>query len=92
MESGIRNLGWRFCLTDSIVLGSALMPFSLIYPKTRISPSSFGSIYCLKKLRVQLSLDIAQKPLECKCCDLELVDMKVFPRNRSNSAVLRTGR
>ncbi|XP_062120271.1 uncharacterized protein LOC133834620 [Humulus lupulus] len=90
-ENGIRNLGWGFCSTDSIVLGSALVPFGLIYPKIAILPNNFGCNDCSKRLHVQLSLeilDVAQKPLECKCCDLELVNFKLLPRNRSDNDVL----
>lgn len=90
-ESGIRNLGWGFCSSDSIVLGSALVPFGLIYPKIGISPSSFDCNDSFKKHHVQLSLeilDVAQKPLECKCCDLELLDSKLLPVNRSENDVL----
>ncbi|EXB72480.1 hypothetical protein L484_000762 [Morus notabilis] len=89
-ESGIRNLGWGFCSSDSIVLGSALVPFGLIYPKIGISPNGLSCNDCSKKLHVQLSLeilDVAQKPLECKCCDLELVDLKLSPVNRSDNGV-----
>ncbi|KAF4351352.1 hypothetical protein F8388_022727 [Cannabis sativa] len=80
-ESGVRNLGWGFCSTDSIVLGSALVPFGLIYPRIAISPNNFSCNDCSKKLHMQLSLeilDVAQKPLECKCCDLELIDNDVL--------------
>ncbi|KAM6586699.1 hypothetical protein CsatA_009304 [Cannabis sativa] len=90
-ESGVRNLGWGFCSTDSIVLGSALVPFGLIYPRIAISPNNFSCNDCSKKLHMQLSLeilDVAQKPLECKCCDLELVNLKLLPRNRSDNDVL----
>ncbi|KAL5568447.1 hypothetical protein UlMin_025022 [Ulmus minor] len=90
-ESGIRSMGWGFCSTDSIVLGSALVPFGLIYPKIGIAPNTFCCNELIKKLNVHLSLeilDISGKPLECKCCDLELVDLKVLPKSRSNNDVL----
>ncbi|PON57766.1 Treslin [Parasponia andersonii] len=90
-ENGIRNLGWGFCSINSIVLGSALVPFGLIYPRVGISPDNFDCNDCVSKFRVQLSLeilDVAQKPLECKCCDLELVNLKLWPRNRSDNDVL----
>ncbi|KAK1575443.1 hypothetical protein Q3G72_005517 [Acer saccharum] len=35
-ESGIRGLGWGFCSSDSIVLGSVLVNFGLIYPRIGI--------------------------------------------------------
>ena len=84
--SGVRSLGWGFCSTDSIVLGSALVPFGLIYPKIAISSKVFDYSDNRKTLHAQLSLeilDVSGKPLECKCCDLQLVNLKMSPRNRS---------
>jgi hypothetical protein len=86
--SGIRSLGWGFCSTDSIVLGSALVPFGLIYPKIAISSKFFNFNNNCKKLHAQLSLeilDVSAKPLECKCCDLEMVDLKMSSRNRCDN-------
>ncbi|KAK0598135.1 hypothetical protein LWI29_031947 [Acer saccharum] len=40
-ESGIRGLGWGFCSSDSIVLGSVLVNFGLIYPRIGISSRLF---------------------------------------------------
>lgn len=94
-ESGIRDLGWGFSSTDSIVLGSALLPFGLIYP--RIGISSYFSLYnerC-KRVHVQLSLeilDVKGKPLQCKCCELELIVPRIFHENRlDGSTNLQTG-
>ncbi|CAL8127712.1 unnamed protein product [Prunus armeniaca] len=87
LKSGIRSLGWGFCSTDSIVLGSALVPFGLIYPEIGISPKFFGCNDCHKKVYTHLSLeilDVIGKPLECKFCDLKLVDLKMFPRNTAD--------
>lgn len=84
--SGIRSLGWGFCSTNSIVLGSALVPFGLIYPKIAISSKVFHFGDSCKTVNAQLSLeilDVAGKPLECKCCDLKMVNLKMLPRNRS---------
>jgi hypothetical protein len=86
--SGIRRLGWGFCSTDSIVLGSALVPFGLIYPKIAISSNFFNFNDICKKLHAQLSLeilDVSAKTLECKCCDLEMVDLKMSSRNRCDN-------
>ncbi|KAL5993579.1 hypothetical protein ACLOJK_014504 [Asimina triloba] len=84
-ESGIRGLGWGFCSTDVITLGSALVPFGLIYPSIASTMvSKFGSVRC-KVGCAELSLgimDVKGKPLECKCCDLEVLDLNL-PRERS---------
>ncbi|XP_050225797.1 uncharacterized protein LOC126675231 [Mercurialis annua] len=80
-ERGFRELGWGFCSSDCIVLGSALVPFGLIYPRIGISPKKISFDCSLKPARAQLNLEIMDvngKPLECKCCDLELVHWNVF--------------
>ncbi|KAB2598729.1 hypothetical protein D8674_001649 [Pyrus ussuriensis x Pyrus communis] len=88
-ESGVRSLGWGFCSTGSIILGSALVPFGLIYPEIGISSKFFGCDDSHKKVNAQLSLeilDVSGKPLECKFCDLQLVDLKMLPRNAADDA------
>ncbi|EOA12861.1 hypothetical protein CARUB_v10025829mg [Capsella rubella] len=68
-DSGIRELGWGYCSTDSIVLGSSIVPFGLIYPAIGICPKLSTS----QKFTVQASLEIADidgKPMECKCGEL----------------------
>ncbi|XWS50420.1 hypothetical protein CRYUN_Cryun12cG0086200 [Craigia yunnanensis] len=83
LESGIRSLGWGFCSTDSIVLGSALVPFGLIYPKIVVSSNCFPGFDFNDdsgRRNAQLSLEILDangKPLECKCCELEFVNFKM---------------
>ncbi|XP_015571098.1 uncharacterized protein LOC8277055 [Ricinus communis] len=80
-ESGIRDLGWGICSSDCIVLGSALLPFGLIYPRIGISPKFVNFDDSLKPIHAQLILEILDvngKPLECKCCDLELVNLNIF--------------
>ncbi|KAL5744742.1 hypothetical protein ACOSQ2_027858 [Xanthoceras sorbifolium] len=85
-EGGIRDLGWGFCSSDSIVLGSVLVNFGLIYPQIGISSCLFEwKNDDFKTIRAQLSLeilDVSGKPLECKCCDLELINLDMFKRNR----------
>ncbi|KAJ6418737.1 hypothetical protein OIU84_002002 [Salix udensis] len=78
---GIKGLGWGFCSSDSIVLGSALVPFGLIYPRIGVSPIFYDFNACCKRVCAQLSLeilDVSEKPLGCKCCDLELVNLARF--------------
>ncbi|KAF2315518.1 hypothetical protein GH714_039979 [Hevea brasiliensis] len=80
-ESGIRDLGWGFCSSESIVLGSALVPFGLIYPRIGISPRLINLDDSYQAINAQLSLeilDVSEKPLECKCCDIELVNLNWF--------------
>ncbi|XAR52262.1 hypothetical protein NMG60_11020228 [Bertholletia excelsa] len=77
--TGIRSLGWGFCSTDSIILGSALIPFPLIYPTIGVSFNFLYSNDNFKPSPVQLTLeilDVKGMPLECKCCDLELLKLK----------------
>ncbi|KAK9291920.1 hypothetical protein L1049_019872 [Liquidambar formosana] len=88
--NAIKGLGWGFCSTDSIVLGSAIVPFGLIYPIIGVSSNLFDCDDFCKKNNAQLSLqisDVSRKPLECKCCDLDLIDLKMLPRNRSNDVL-----
>ncbi|KAL5708891.1 hypothetical protein ACHQM5_019639 [Ranunculus cassubicifolius] len=76
---GIKRLGWGFCSTDAIVLGSLFVPFGMIYPKIGCSLMNFCPDTCVIKDQVELSLtitDVSGKPLECNCCDLELLDLK----------------
>ncbi|XP_061342035.1 uncharacterized protein LOC133288321 [Gastrolobium bilobum] len=83
-ETGAGKLGWGFCSVDSIVLGSVLVPFGLIYPKIGISWESVRVNHCSsRKVQVQLSLqilDVNGNPIELNCCDLELVDLKILGR------------
>ncbi|RDX64121.1 hypothetical protein CR513_57357, partial [Mucuna pruriens] len=79
LETGVGRLGWGFCSLDSVLLGSALVPFGLVYPKIG---GSWGSDCCSSRdvnVRVQLSLrilDVNGSPIEYNCCDLEFVDVK----------------
>ncbi|XP_057951108.1 uncharacterized protein LOC131145950 isoform X2 [Malania oleifera] len=80
-ESGIKSLGWGFCSTESIVLGSSLVPFGLIYPKIGMLPNFFDGGDGCKAIHAQLTLEISDvngNPLECKCCDLDLINPKTL--------------
>lgn len=84
-EIGARKLGWGFCSMDSIVLGSALVPFGLIYPKIGVSWGSIHVDDCSRKVQVPFSLcilDVSGNPIECNSCDIELVDLKILARNQ----------
>ncbi|KAI3743633.1 hypothetical protein L1987_61343 [Smallanthus sonchifolius] len=77
--SDIRKFGWGFCSADSIVLGSALVSFGLIYPNIVVSSKLLESCRLDNIIRGQLNLeilDVSGKPLECKFCDLELQHLK----------------
>ncbi|KAJ4950608.1 hypothetical protein NE237_027440 [Protea cynaroides] len=90
LERGIKSLGWGYCSTDAIVLGSALIPFGLIYPNIGCYLVSFDYNNCRNTARAELRLqisDVSGKPLECKCCELELLDLKQLARQRSNDAM-----
>ncbi|XP_004517208.2 uncharacterized protein, partial [Cicer arietinum] len=80
-DIGARKLGWGFCSLDSILFGSALVPFGLIYPKIGVSCFSFRC--CSREVQVQLSLrilDVNGSPIEYNCCDLEVLDLRGFSR------------
>ncbi|XP_058751820.1 uncharacterized protein LOC131624911 [Vicia villosa] len=80
-EIGARKLGWGFCSLDSILLGSALVPFGLIYPK--IGVSWFSVRCCSREVKVQLNLrilDVNGSPIDYNCCDLEVLDFRVLGR------------
>lgn len=87
----IRKLGWGFCSKDLIVLGSALVSFGLIYPYV-VSSKLLDSQRLDNRIRGQLNLEISDvhgKPLECKCCDLDLLHLKVSSKSRSGD-IIRT--
>ncbi|KAF8412160.1 hypothetical protein HHK36_000117 [Tetracentron sinense] len=86
IKKGIKSLGWGFCSTHAIILGSAIVPFGLIYPNIGCSPICFDCNESRETVRAELSLeisDVSGKPLECKCCDLDLLNLKLLPRFRS---------
>lgn len=94
LETGIRNLGWGLCSTNSIVLGSALLPFGLIYPRIGMTLRNLDTDKFSKKIQAQLCLEILDKsgkPLECKFCNLELIDWNTLPENRSDDPLLVPG-
>lgn len=83
LRNGIRSLGWGFCSTDSIVLGSAIIPFDMIYPMIGNSSNNLYRNDLCKPINAHLTLeisDVSGKPLECNCCDLELLKLKKLPR------------
>ena len=84
-KKGVKGLGWGFCSSDSIVFGSALVSFGLIYPMIGVSSNCCNSNAMHKNISGQLNLeilDVSGKPLECKCCDLQLLDVKAFHGHR----------
>ncbi|XP_023527519.1 uncharacterized protein LOC111790725 [Cucurbita pepo subsp. pepo] len=94
LKSGIRNLGWGFCSSNSIVLGSALLPFGLIYPKLGMPLRNLDIHKFRKNIKARLCLEIldrSEKPLECKFCNLELIDWKTLLENRSDDPLLVPG-
>ncbi|KAL1206711.1 hypothetical protein V5N11_027270 [Cardamine amara subsp. amara] len=80
-DSGFRELSWGHCSTDSIVFGTSIVPFGLIYPAIGICPKLSTS----QKFTVQASLEIADingKPLECKCGELEFSSSEISSGKR----------
>ncbi|XP_020204577.1 uncharacterized protein LOC109789931 isoform X2 [Cajanus cajan] len=79
-ETGVGRLGWGFCSLDSVLFGSAVVPFGLVYPKIGVSLSSLCCSSRGFNVGGQLSLrilDVSGSPIEYNCCDLEFVDLKV---------------
>lgn len=93
-KDGVRSSGWGFCSTNLIVLGSAVVPFGLIYPMFGTNFSCVNNTKMHKSIRAQLSLeisDVSGKPLECKCCDLELLKLKLLPRLKPDTIMHTLG-
>ncbi|KAK9009956.1 hypothetical protein V6N11_036477 [Hibiscus sabdariffa] len=93
LGSGIRSLGWGFLSSDSIVLGSAVVPFGLIYPNIAVSSNIFHGFDftddSCRRRNMQLCLEILDangKPLECKCCELDFVNFKMCSSHQQMSA------
>jgi len=75
--TAVRRLGWGFCSLNLLLLGSALVPFTLVYPMIGVSLG-----WCSRDVGVgrQLSLlilDVNGSPIEYNCCDLEFVDVNL---------------
>ncbi|XP_076895112.1 uncharacterized protein LOC143547612 [Bidens hawaiensis] len=90
----IRKFGWGFCSVDSVVLGSALVSFGLVYPNIVVSSKLPESCGLDDKIRGQLSLeilDVSGKPLECKFCDLELQHLKQVGSSEAQRLGLNDG-
>ncbi|KAK7342808.1 hypothetical protein VNO80_25764 [Phaseolus coccineus] len=76
LRTAVRGLGWGFCSLDSLLLGSALVPFGLVYPLIGVSLScSSRGVGVSGQLRLSI-LDVNGSPIEYDCCDLEFVDVK----------------
>ncbi|KFK26895.1 hypothetical protein AALP_AA8G307500 [Arabis alpina] len=85
-DCGIRELGWGHCSTDSIVFGTSIVPFGLVYPMIGICSKLSTS----KKFTVQSSLEIADingKPMECKCSELEFSSSEIFSGKRCDESI-----
>ncbi|KAK3403959.1 hypothetical protein EUGRSUZ_K00315 [Eucalyptus grandis] len=90
-KDAIRRIGWGFCSTKSIVLGSALVPFELIYPRIAVLSRYVDIQNRVNRNRATLGLEILDvngKPLECKCCELELVKLKTVHRYEGKEVLL----
>nr|GEZ34634.1 putative treslin [Tanacetum cinerariifolium] len=83
----IRKFGWGFCSSDAIVYGSAVVSFGLIYPSIVVSSKMLDCCGLDKGVRAELCLevlDVSGKPLEGKCCDLELLQFKDLSKRKWN--------
>ncbi|KAK3010397.1 hypothetical protein RJ639_012884 [Escallonia herrerae] len=86
----VRGLGWGFSSTNAIVLGSAVIPFGLIYPTIGAGTHGLNFLHYSKRnksVSAQLILeieDVSGRPLECKCCDLELFNVKLLTSFKSD--------
>jgi len=76
LRTAVRGLGWGFCSLDSLLLGSGLVPFGLVYPLIGVSLSCCSrGVGVSGQLRLSI-LDVNESPIEYDCCDLEFVDVK----------------
>ncbi|KAL9225362.1 hypothetical protein vseg_001298 [Gypsophila vaccaria] len=88
-RNGVNGLGWGFCSSGSIVFGSAVVSFGLIYPLIGVSSSDYRDVgddkhkKILGHLNLEI-LDVNGKPLECKYCDLEIVDPNMVRGRKLN--------
>ncbi|KAL8142472.1 hypothetical protein V2J09_015504 [Rumex salicifolius] len=74
--------GWGFCSTASIVLGSALVPFGLIYPTIGVL-SNYSDASDYQRVAGHLNLEILDvngQPFQCNCCDLQLLGLKALQK------------
>ncbi|XP_021764886.1 uncharacterized protein LOC110729461 [Chenopodium quinoa] len=93
-QNGVKSLGWGLCSSDSIVLGSALVSFGLIYPMIGVSATFPKLNDKCKKVCGQLNLeilDVSGKPMECKYCDLQLLDLKMLRGRRLHGLSISEG-
>ncbi|KAM0944464.1 putative treslin [Dioscorea sansibarensis] len=93
LKKAIREIGWGCYSTDAIVLGSSLLPFGLIFReiacKTRWFPASGNSKMGNLELILEVT-DVSGNPLECKICNLEVVDvMPLRDRSDWNNDIFR---
>lgn len=90
-QCGLKSLGWGFCSSNSIVLGSALVSFGLIYPMIGVSSNYCKLNDACKNVSGQLNLeilDVSGKPMECTYCDLQLLDLNMSCGQRLNGLSL----
>uniref|UniRef100_A0A803MKX8 Uncharacterized protein n=2 Tax=Chenopodium quinoa TaxID=63459 RepID=A0A803MKX8_CHEQI len=93
-QNGVKSLGWGLCSNDSIVLGSALVSFGLIYPMIGVSSTYPKLNDKCKKVFGQLNLeilDVSGKPMVCKYCDLQLLDLKMLRGRRLHGLSISEG-
>ncbi|XP_078431660.1 LIM domain protein [Wolffia australiana] len=74
LEGGIREIGWSSCSADAVALGAVFIPFGLIYAYIGSKiPSHSGNPPGRGRANLKLEIsDASGKPLQCKCCDLDL--------------------
>ncbi|CAA0812964.1 Unknown protein [Striga hermonthica] len=92
LRNCIEKMGWGFCSSDMIVLGSALLPLGLIYPRIGVSFSFMDyadtdKIESTGELSLEI-LDVHGMPLECKFCYLEFVKINSLPYTVKNGDIL----
>ncbi|GER34342.1 leucine-rich repeat receptor-like protein kinasePEPR2 [Striga asiatica] len=91
LRNFIEKMGWGFCSSDMIVLGSALLPLGLIYPRIGVSfimdYAYTNKIESTGELSLEI-LDVHGMPLECKFCHLEFVKINSLPCTLKNGDIL----
>ncbi|PKA55703.1 hypothetical protein AXF42_Ash011995 [Apostasia shenzhenica] len=93
-ERGVQELGWGCYRAESIVVGSAIIPFGLIFPfiGCSLGCQTFGSA---RKERAELVLGIKDSSgvrLECKSCDVEVLLLRLAEERPDISLHFSTNR
>ncbi|XP_078175276.1 LIM domain protein [Carex rostrata] len=80
VEAVFKEQHWSFSSTDTIVLGSSIIPVGLIFPFIGCSIGHMhgrNSTSAPMELILEIS-DVKGKPLECKSCEIDALHMQII--------------